>query len=128
MLNIWHIWHTKRKKPYLSNVSNAIIYTTCKQYRSKDGMVWIEMLKKYIVFYLFSLSSFMTFSILSLSFSFSFSSLFLRHSFSITLFNFLFSSSSFLLLSPKASLLFFSFFFFLSLSLHLFVSLGFKFY
>ena len=124
MSNIWHMTHQtpKNSLSWDVSISNTIIFTTYKQYRFKDKTVQIEKLKKYIIFYSFSLSSFMTFSLLSLSFSF----FFLRHSFiSVTLFSF------FLLLSPKASplcflffSLFFPFFLFLSLSLPLVFFLG----
>ena len=68
---------------------NFIKFVTCEQYCCK--LVRTKML---IFFLIHSLSSFFTFSLLSLSFSF----FFLRHSISVTL------SSSFLLLSPEASL------------------------
>ena len=86
--------------------SKCQIFTSYEQYCSIFGTVQIEMLKKNIVFYSFSLSSFMAFFLLSLSFSFS--SFFLCHSFiSVTLF------SSFLL----------PFFFFFLQKLHLSVFL-----
>ena len=104
----WHIWHTKHKKPPLSDVSNAIIYTTYEQYRSIFGTVRIEMLKKYIVFYSFSLSSFMTFSLLS-SLSFFFFFLFISPPLLLLYHSLFLFSSSF---SRSFTSIFFSFFLF----------------
>ena len=98
MPNIWHICHTKHQKPLLSDVSNLIKFDTCEQYRCKFATVRTRMLKKKIVFYSFSLILFYFFSSLSFFFFFLSPPLHLCHSL------FLFSSSSFLLLSPEASL------------------------
>ena len=113
------------KKSLSWDVSNTIIFTTYKQYYPKDETVQIEKLKKYIVFYSFSLSSFMTFSLLSLSFSFSF--FFLRHSFiSVTLFSsfllpfFFFFLQKLPLFVFYFFLSFFLFFFFYHFLCHLF--------
>ena len=90
MPNAKYLAHLSHQKSLLSDVLNLIKFTTCEQYRCKFATVRTRMVKKKS--FLFILSS--------LSFFFFFLSppLHLCHSL------FLFSSSSFLLLSPEASL------------------------